>query len=536
MERLYSRETDLERSRNSFRFSFLNDLRERLESGYTTRLYSVLAVIAAIIVYAAVVLPAASRHLWHDELFTYYIAKASSIHQLLQDVQIDLQPPLTYLVVRASLAMFGDSEFAIRLPFVLAFLIGSLCLYWFVAERLRPVYGLLAMLVFWSTPFLAYAYEARPYAFVVMFFGAAMLAWERATEPSRSIASIVLLALAVVGLMFSHFFSVLYMWPFCLAELWRSYTRRKIDWLLWLVLLLPCIIPPFYISTLQHYESAALAPVQQASPFKLLSFFYHTLEPEGMILLLAVCLGLMAAFRRERGGADRAASMRPVDAVFTIGLLTLPVVLDAVLIVAHGAFFPRYGIVALFVYGLLLAFFVALYSNLSRLAAGVACAILLASIGGASFISSALSTLRTWGRTTQAQVHTSPITNISPDLPLVAASGLTFLEMDRYENPATVGRLYYLSDRNLALRYAHATIFEGKFTTLNRYFPIRARVAPYAQFVAEHPHFLVVGTPDYAEDWLIPRLLDIHAKLQYLGSFPIPYKDTQIFEVTMPGI
>ncbi len=509
--------------------------RDRLERTRFTRFDSQIALGIAILVYLALAIPSARRHLWHDELYTYYIAKAPSVAQLLKDVRLDLHPPLGYLSVRLSLALFGDNELATRIPFVAAFLIGSLSFYRFVAERLRPAYGLLAMLVWWSTPFFMFSTEARPYALVVAFFGIAMLAWERAVVPGRRASSVVLLGLAVLAMMFSHFYTVFYIWPFCLAELWRWYRSRKFDGAIWAALLIPCVVPLFYLSVIRGYEAGALPPVQQASPFKILAFFYHTLEPEGMILLLAVLVGLIVVFRRERQSVDGTALMRPLDVVFTAGLLTLPVVLGIALMKTHGAFFPRYAIPTLFAYGLLVAFFLAMYTNVSRLAAAAACCVLLASIAGTTLISSTLNTLRTWGKTTAAAVHAPPLDRVRPDLPLVAASGLTFLEMDHYESQATVARLYYLSDRNLALQYAHATIFEGGFVTLNQHFPLRARVAPYATFVAEHPHFLVVGTPDYAEDWLIPRLLDIHARLDYLGSFPIPYKDTEIFEVTMPG-
>lgn len=513
----------------------LEGLRARLEGARFTRFDSWIALGAAILVYFAVTLPAATRHLWHDELYTYYIAKAPSLGELFRDVRLDLHPPLSYLLVRGSLDVLGDSAFATRLPFVIAFLIGSLCFYRFVSQRLRPIYGLLAMLVFWSTPFFSYAAEARPYALVVCFFGIALLGWERAIQPDRSKGSILVLAAATLGMMFSHFFSVFYVWPFCLAELWRWYESRKFDWALWLTLLLPAVVPFLYLSQVHSYESAALPAVQMASPFKLFAFFYHTLEPEGFVLLLAVCAGLVIVFRRERQRFDRSASMRTLEVVFTAGLLTLPAVIDAVLMATHGAFFPRYGIVALLAYGLLFAFFVAMYTNVSRLAAGVACAILLASLCASTAVSATLSTLRTWGRKTEAAVHTSPLEQLRPDLPLVAASGLNFFEMDKYESPATVARLYYLHDRELAMRYAHATIFEGAFATLNQQFPIRGKVVPYREFVAEHPQFLVVGDPEYPEEWLLRRLLDIHAKLDYLGTFPIPYQDKEIFEVTMPG-
>jgi hypothetical protein len=137
------------------------------------------------------------------------------------------------------------------------------------------------------------------------------------------------------------------------------------------------------------------------------------------------------------------------------------------------------------------------------------------------------------GRTTQLSFD--PVRGIQSDLPLIAASGLTFLEMDHYAGSNTTSRLYYLTDREFAINIAHATIFGG-FANLKRYFPIRANVQPYREFTAKHSHFLVLGTPWYPEDWLLPHLLDIHAKLIYLGSYSSIYKDGQLYEVTLPDV
>ncbi len=43
----------------------------------------------------------------------------------------------------------------------------------------------------------------------------------------------------------------------------------------------------------------------------------------------------------------------------------------------------------------------------------------------------------------------------------------------------------------------------------------------------------MLGTPDYPEDWLIRELLDRHNTVQYIGNIVSPYKDSQIYEVTM---
>jgi hypothetical protein len=43
----------------------------------------------------------------------------------------------------------------------------------------------------------------------------------------------------------------------------------------------------------------------------------------------------------------------------------------------------------------------------------------------------------------------------------------------------------------------------------------------------------VLGTPDYPEDWLIPKLIADKAELNFLGELPRGYKDQMLFEVRM---
>lgn len=513
--------------------AWLESARNRLEAVRFTSFDSTLVLLGVILLYLAITALAAARHLWHDELFTYYIAKSSSMERFWQALRLDLNPPLSYLAVRGSLALFGDSAYAARFPSIVAFLVGSLCFYRFVSRRLRPVYGLLAMLVFWASPFLYYSTEARPYALIVGFFGIAMLAWQSAVQPVRSKTSVLVLALAVAGMMLSHFFTLFYIAPFCLAELFRWYRTRRFDWALWAALLLPSTILVVYIPIMRGYRGDVFPAVFQASIRKMASFYIGSIGPEGGILLLAALIALVVVFRRERPRTEAAALMTPLEGVFSLGLLAIPIIVNLAMMRSHSAFFARYGLPAAFAYGLLFAFFIAIYSNLNRLAAAVACCVLLVYIAALGLALPLLSVAHAWRTSSSASVPVSPFERIRPDLPLVAASGLTFLEMDKYEGPPIVSRLYYLTDRQFAVDYAHATIFEG-FPTLKEHFPIRAKVEPYRQFVAEHPEFLVLGTPDYPEDWLLRRLLDIHAALRYLGDFPGPYKDTQLYQVTMP--
>ena len=105
--------------------------------------------------------------------------------------------------------------------------------------------------------------------------------------------------------------------------------------------------------------------------------------------------------------------------------------------------------------------------------------------------------------------------------------------MDHYERHALLNRLYYLTDRPSAIRYAHATLFEG-FGGLNNYFPIRAHVRPYSEFVQRTKHFLLFGTPQNAEDWLFDKLKDDGATVKKLQGVTTPYRDYEVFEVVFP--
>jgi hypothetical protein len=120
---------------------------------------------------------------------------------------------------------------------------------------------------------------------------------------------------------------------------------------------------------------------------------------------------------------------------------------------------------------------------------------------------------------------------IHPELPLVANSALTFLEMDHYERPALLGRLYYLVDPVSSIKYTQSNMTEG-LLVMKQYFPIRANVSSYAGFMATHRHFLVWGVMDQ-QGWLLRKLKTEGARITKIGKFDTPYADSQLSEVTL---
>jgi len=76
-------------------------------------------------------------------------------------------------------------------------------------------------------------------------------------------------------------------------------------------------------------------------------------------------------------------------------------------------------------------------------------------------------------------------------------------------------------------------MFEG-LPVLTEYFPIRAHVMPYSDFVAEHRQFLVFGNIGFPEDWLLRKLLAEGASVRHVkDDYTMPYRDASIYEVSI---
>lgn len=483
----------------------------------------------AILLYLLVTALQSSRRLWHDELYTLYIASAPSLARLFRELPLDLNPPLEYLTARASLAAFGNSEYALRLPSVLAFLAGSIALGIFAARQLKaPAYGLLAMLAFWATPYFSYATEARPYALVVAFLALAMLAWQNA---GRGPWAIWLLGFAVCGMMLSHLLAALYILPLCAAEAFRCWRLRRINWAIWVALLLPCVIPFLFLRMVARVESSAFPAAFAASLPKIAEAYYASLKLAALPLLVALGSGLLVS--RAGGQPEGERIQLTLDArVLTGGLLAMPIAVNLALMHSHAAFFDRYAMPVALGYALAFCYLLADRGGRSQRAALASAAVL-----GLYFLAFNVGPGRResfWTRRagTSAAAGLTGVEAMRPDVPLVAASGLTFVELDHYGSEQTVKRLFYLTDRERAVRYANATIFEG-LPDAKAAFPIRSAVMPFSEFIRRHPTFLVLGTPDYPEDWLLRYLLDSRATLQYLGYLPGPYKDHELFLVNV---
>lgn len=181
------------------------------------------ASLAAALLAAIVVLAAAlrfgfitSQSLWWDEVVTWQQARLP-FGDMLAATAADNYPPLYNVLAMASMALFGETELALRLPSAMLGTGNILAIYW--VGRLcasRPA-GLLAALLLTLSPYhLWYSGEARMYALLACTataFAGTMLSFAQRPRWWMGLASI----LSAVALLYSHPYGALTWGAICLG-------------------------------------------------------------------------------------------------------------------------------------------------------------------------------------------------------------------------------------------------------------------------------------------------------------------------------
>ncbi len=180
------------------------------------------------------------RFVWYDELFTFDVAKAPSIRELVRLVfRWEPAPPTSYLLSRFSMNVFGQNAFGLRVPSMVAFYLGSLLLFFFLRRKIGSAYATLALLTLWWSDTFRYATEARPYALVVLFSASLLFCWDIILHNGRSGRAVWGIAGSSLGLVASHVFAPFFLSPFLMGEAVRSIRRRRVDLGVWSAMLLP---------------------------------------------------------------------------------------------------------------------------------------------------------------------------------------------------------------------------------------------------------------------------------------------------------
>ena len=511
--------------------------------------------------YIALIWSAAQRPLWFDELYTFYIAQQPTVSRMLEATHtVDLNPPLNYFLTRWSIDLFGATPWATRLPAMFAFWLASVAIFSTLRSRASSLTGILGVLLFWSSAYFSYATEARPYGLLLGFTMLLLTGWDWSVGRRRRLGLITVFFSGVL-LLLSHVFGALSLGAIWIAEAARSLKRRKIDWPLVIALIAPLIAMATYPSLFHTAQKTVFPPEAQVSANKLYYLYFGQIRWIFRPLLTVISIGVLWYSRHRKS----AAGVNPAFATAMAMLFLIPVALTLLFLRSHGAFYDRYGmaaalpivllpplllwkwtdgnesagVVACVCVGCLLLFSTTLREPLDRATAS------LLPQRAATRVSHILTTsihgpFRPWWRPLDVPADlleqraqapwVATLNGFHPELTVVAASELTFLEMDHNESPRMVGRLFYLYDRQAELKIAQRTIANGLLRA-KQYFPLRAKIVPYTEFIRDHRSFLVAGVYEHPGDWLLRKLLEDGAQVRIIAR-DTAYGDNDIYLVS----
>jgi hypothetical protein len=447
-----------------------------------------------------------------------------------------------------------------------------------MARRIfTSLYGIIAVLVFWSVPFTYQADEARPYSLLLCFTALMLASWYRATEVRDTGATsrrwaLLTMAVAGFGLLLSHVLGVLPYAAFFGAELVRLRIRRKPDWSLWIALLAPAISVLTYLPLFRSHAAILFTEQYRVTPMRIVNCYLRSITFLVIPLLVAALIAFLWP-KQPQGRSQqesettrlgsRWAALAPLT--FLLGSLYLVPVAVAIIFAHTGtAFFDRYAFVAIIPISLTPALVLGLRTQRNQMSALAVALVLgavlvlnttgkpwlieqLANLAPPRVAAFALNAFAAPPIVTepvvpmvperlQAALAAAPVVSdldaIDPDLPLVANTGLTFLEIDQEADAELTARLYLLNDRQAATAIAHDTVFEN-YDRVKRVFPIRGQVAPYCAFIGEHPRFLALGAYNHPQGWLLKKLDRDGANLHLIGVYRGITEEAQLYEVTV---
>lgn len=489
-----------------------------------------------VVLYVPVVLVEAHSHLLgNDEIYTVHIAQAPTLrHMLWMSRQIDLHPPLHYLLERATLHLDLPRWCAARLPAMVAGLVTTCVLFYFMACRLGNLFGLVSVTIFWFSSVRAFAWEGRPYMLWMCFLSLLLLSWERATTPRRRPASVLAVFCCSFLMISNHLFGIACLIPFALAEGYRFWKRRRPDFALWLALFTPALIGLAYFHPV-HALGTNGFPTTQMPSLELINNMYIALV-DNFYFTISVCFVLVGYFAQVRKGEEqRPFQLRTDEGILLYSLLLLPLAIVVAAAIAHVQFWYRYGACAILAIALL-----APWNLYRRLRSAYPFAVLIVLFLIASTICAIVSDYPVQGTRSYGYKETGrePIflSQLDPSLPIVDASPMTFTEMSDRETPAIVDRVFYLTDRAEALRYSGYTLFETEERTRS-ILGLPSHTAPLNEFLATHSRFYLIATYTSRHDWLPRALADRGETIQYIGKFVSSYADDDLYFVTVnePG-
>ena len=422
---------------------------------------------------------------------------------------MDLQPPLGYLITKATTSVLGDGLVATRLPSLVGFGLGCVSLGLFTRRKVGLAGGTVALLVPAVTAGYDYAFEARPYGMLLGTSGLALLCWQATEGPRRSWLALGGLATAVAASVSLHYYGVLLVAPLAIGELLRHRRGEHGRVAVWLAMAAGCLPLAAYLPLMgaaSEYSSLFWTRASFAQvPYTYRYFLYPVVLP---LLLCVLGLGLSPLLAPDNPPRVRSTPPTPVpDLAVAVVLLLLPV-LAVALGFAVGGYRHRYAIPLV----LGLGGVVGILAGTSR---SLRPAMLLAALAGWLVIRSIGYAVPLWTNSAPDPLARHPMLRVAmrePATRIVLSNDATYTQLTHY-GPAVLSRRLSIAmpPRDMDVpRFEDSS--ERAMRALNRWRPIS--IEEYATVKARTEPFFVYGDAR----WLILQLLHDGARVEFVGA------------------
>ena len=449
--------------------------------------------------FADTLLRASHKPFWFDELFTVYLCRLPTFHATWAAVLhgCDLNPPLFYLLTRASEHLLGEGPVATRIPSLLGFWVFSICLYAFAARRMGRLRGLIAALAPVFTLAYSYAYEARASAVVLAWCGLMLVCWQRTREPSSSPRRWQLdgwllgFTACFLAALLTHVYAAVLSVPFLLVELGNLAAKRAVRRDLCAVLVLPLgLVAPMYLQLSRNYADLSVGRLALYNPFGALQNHLMGLYAPALALLL-LSLAVLA-FRAGHGSAGDGHQETPAgiprlshdELLLAFAFVSLPLIVVFAALATHIPSANRYFLYTTAGYALLLAQAFSYRERTPRVAQAVAATMVLAF---AAQLAATVATSR-HSKTSASAAAVALLANSRASshgqLDILVTAEARYLPLYYYATPELREHMVFGSRNG-------TEFIPASYRNLAKWANIDLRTTTFAEFLATHHEFLL---------------------------------------------
>ncbi len=205
--------------------------------GLSSRRKHLLAFLIIVMAFGLRLIQLGQQSLWFDEGWSWHLAQLP-LSQMFEETAGDRSPVLYYALLHGWIGVAGMTEFALRLPSVLADVVTVSVLIKFGRALARPGRSVLAMLgaLLWTFNPMAvwYAQETRMYALLCTLCTASMFClWLWIRRPNRGARPLILSSVLIGLALQTHYYAVFLLVVqglLVLIHTGNGYLRRTFNW------------------------------------------------------------------------------------------------------------------------------------------------------------------------------------------------------------------------------------------------------------------------------------------------------------------